>query len=516
MSNDASGDEFSKDDAVRGVLRGAGVVYAGLILETGLAFVAQRFAAVHLSLASFGNLLSGTAVLSVSATLAGLGLSAGVTRYLPRLDEPQRRSVAVYVMAISVVTSLAVGGVLYTTADVIAVYVFSDPSLSSSFRVFAVIVPFSVLLDLGVGGIRGQKVSRYRVYVKNIAQPGTRFVLIAIAVVIGAGEIGFIFSYAVPFVVGALLAVTLFWQTLGTKRDPKGAKQVMPELLRFSFPFTVSQLAGFLYQTIDVFLLLYFFGNESVAVYGVVYAFAQFMGLFSTSFGFLSTPISSQLESSDRIDEAISVQQTVARWITIASIAALVPMVVYAGDFIRLIYRPAYAEASSAFIVLVFGFGFKGVLLTHGSIIDALGRSKLAAANTAVAGVTNAAVNIVLIPRYGLLGAAATTTLSFLLLGGLPTAEVKYLTGKTTLSRGLLKLVLLGGVVSLLLVPVMLAVPRTLIWTVGTSAGFAVVYVAAIVVVIGLSEEDVMVIQSAQEEYGLSSELLDRVMRRFS
>jgi O-antigen/teichoic acid export membrane protein len=517
MSEGQDGDgEFTEDDAVRNVLKGAGVVYGGLLLEMALAFAAQRFAAVHLSLESFGNLLSGTAVLDIGATLAGLGLGSGLVRYLPRVDDPTKRALAEYTLVVSVVSSLLVSVALYTAADFVATVLFDTPSFATSFRVFAAVIPFSVLLSVGVGGVRGQKVSRYRVYVKNVAQPGTRFLLVMIAVVVGAGELGFLAGYAGAFVVPAILAVLLFWWTLPSERDHGNARTLAPEFLGYSLPLTVGQLASFLYRSVDVFLLLYFVGSESVAAYGVAYALAQLIGAFSTAFSYLSDPVSSQLEADDRIDEALSVQRTVARWLVIVSIGAAVPMAVYAADFIRLVYRPAYAVAGPALAVLAVGFALKNVLLTHGSIVDALGRSKLAAFNTTAAGVANLAANLVLIPRYGALGAGIATTLSFAVLGVLPTVEVWYLTGETALSRDALAPALLAVPVTAVAVPGMLAVPRTLLWTLATSALFAVGYAVAVVVVLGFSETDVMVVRSIEAEYDVPLGPLDAVVRRFS
>jgi len=48
---------FTKDDAVRDVFREVGVVCIGLVLEMGLAFTAQRFAMIYLSIDKFGNLI---------------------------------------------------------------------------------------------------------------------------------------------------------------------------------------------------------------------------------------------------------------------------------------------------------------------------------------------------------------------------------------------------------------------------------------------------------------------------
>jgi O-antigen/teichoic acid export membrane protein len=508
--------EFTQDDAVRGILKGAGVVYAGLILNMGIAFVAQRFAAVHLSIGGFGSLLSGTALLDVGAVIAGLGLASGLTRYLPRVDESRKRSLVKFAFLFAVPFSLVVAVPTVIFADAIATRVFNDPEIAISLRIFGATIPFAAILNLSIGGIRGQMVSRFRVYIKDILHPSVRFGLIMVAVVVGAGQAGFAAGYAVPYAVGAVVAVGLLWRVLPAGGGLQAGKRVLPEMVRYSLPFTVTGLAGFVYRSIDIFLVLYLLGSRAVGMYGVAYAFAQLIGMFSTAFSYLSTPVSSQLESDDRVDEAVAVQGTVARWVLIATTAALVPMAVFASDFLRLIYRPAYGTAGSVLIILIVGFAIKNVLQTHGPILEALGKSKLAAFNTASAAIVNVIANLALIPRFGIEGAAVATTLSFVVLGALPTVEVWYYTNLTSLSRQVLAPGLIAIPLTIGFVPVFQAIPRTLLWVLFTSSVFAVVYVTAVVVVSGFTRADVMVIRSVEDKYGIPLGPLDAILRRYS
>lgn len=516
MTDDEDESEITKDDAVRDVFRGAGVVYVGLVLEMGLAFLAQRFAAVYLPVGGFGNLISGTALLDVGAVLAGLGFAAGLARYLPRVERNQQRPLAKYALTFVLAASLIVAVPTVVFADLIATKIFGEPGLTASLRVFGGAIPFAALMNFGIGGTRGQKISRFRVYVKNILHPGTRFLLIIVAVVMGAGELGYAAGYAIPFVVGGVTAVALFWRSLPNESDTSGARDVFPEFLSYSLPFTVTRLSGFVYRSLDIFLLLYFIGNRAVGAYAVAYAFARLISMFSTAFSYLSTPVSSQLEDDNRVDEAVSVQTTIARWTTIVTIGALVPMMFFAAEFLRFIYRPAYATAAPTLAVLVVGFALKNVLVTHGPIIEALGKSKLAAFNTTSAAVVNTIANILLIPSYGILGAAVATTLSYVVLSVFPTLEVKYYTGKTTLSRPVIEPMLVAIPLIILTVPVFRLVPASFLWTIGASGTFALVYAASVVVVLGFKPADVMIIRSAEEKYGIPLGSFDAVIRRFS
>lgn len=507
---------LTQDQAVRDIVKGAGVVYGGLVAQMALAFLAQRFAAVHLSISGFGGLTTGTALLNLGGIVAGLGLSSGLTRYLPRIDDDEKRPLATYMFLLTIPTALALAAVTVLYADFIAAEIFRDPSVAVSIQVFGAAIPFAAIMNLAIGGIRGQKISRFKVYVRNLLHPSARFALIIVAVVVGANQAGFAFAYAIPFVVGAAIATVLFERTLPDDGDSDAARERFPDVIRYSLPFTVSGLAGFVYRSIDIFLLLYFIGSAAVGIYGVAYAFARLLAMFSTAFNYLGTPVSSELESNDRIDEAIAVQSDVARWLTIASAAALLPMVLFAEELISLIYRPGYAAGASALVVLSFGFAAKSVLQTHGPLLEALGLSKLSAINTTSAAIVNLGLNLLLIPRYSYTGAAIATTASFIVLGGLPVLEVKYYSGRTAIGwsvAGPLMVLLPFGVGAFFLSSL---VPGTLLWIGLFGAGFAAFYVLGILAALGLTPTEVMVIESFQDRYGINSSVLSFIVRRFS
>jgi O-antigen/teichoic acid export membrane protein len=222
------------------------------------------------------------------------------------------------------------------------------------------------------------------------------------------------------------------------------------------------------------------------------------------------------LEDDDRVDEAVAVQETIARWIVIATTAALVPMALFAADLLALIYRPAYGDAGLVLIILIIGFAIKNVLQTHGPILEALGKSKLSAINTTAAATVNVVVNLALIPKYGIEGAALATTLSFIVLGALPAIEVWYYTGVTSISRRVIKPIILALPLIAIAVPTFEMVSRTLILVVAASAGFALFYFVTIIVVLGFTREDVMVIRSIEAKYDISLGPFDAILRRYS
>lgn len=502
--------------AIRDVAKGASVVYAGLFLELLIAFLAQVLAARYLSVSEFGGITTGTALLNIGSIVAGLGLASGLTRYLPRIGEEKKRPLTTFVVAIAVVSSSLVGVTTILGAEFLATDVFGNPEVAVSIRIFGAAIPFAALLNVGIGGIRGQKHSLYQVVVKNIAHPLVRFALVIGAVVYGFGEAGLASAYAIPYILSALIALFFLYRTL-----PSSGRSfdvgLTAEVARFSLPFTLSGVAGFVYRSIDIFLILRFLGSFAVGLYGVAYAAVSFMGMFSTAFNYMGAPVASELESDGNVEEVMRVFRSVARWLVIGSVCALVPLFVFSTEFISIIYRSKYTGGGPALSILAVGFAVKNVLSIHGPILTALGRSKTLSFNSVVAGIANVVLNLVLIPAFGIEGAAVATVLSFLLRDTLATAQVWYLLETTPITWTALRPVVVAApLLAAFAGYVAPAIPTTLLWLLAATGAFGVVYLGGVLLAFGLSDTEVMLIRSAEEQYGIDLTPIDPIIHRLS
>lgn len=491
------------NQAIRDVVKGAGVVYIGLFLELLIAFVAQVLAARYLSVSDFGGITTGTALLDVLSIAGGLGLAAGLTRYLPRVDDEEKRSLATTAVIATSVVSFTLGAVVSFNASFIAREVFGDVTVTSSIRIFGAAIPFAALLNTAIGGIRGQKQSLYQVYVKNFLHPVVRFLFVIGAITYGLDQSGLASAYAAPYVISAILALLLLYRSL-----PRSSFSLNNRLAKnvasYSLPFTITSVAGFVYRSIDIFLILHFLGSFAVGVYGVAYAATHFMRMFSTAFNFLGAPVASDLEHGGDVDEVIHIFQSLSRWLVIGSVCMLVPLGVFSGDFISIVYQSKYDSGQFTLTILAVGFAVGNVLGIHGPIIQALGYSRVLMLNSIAAAVSNIILNIILIPKFGISGAAVATVFAYLLRDGLATIEVRYYLGTTsigwsTLGPTILSVPFLGGV-SLFIAP---AIPGTFLWVLGISGILTFLYGSGVLFMFGLSETEVMIIRSAEDKYNI-------------
>lgn len=506
-----------RDQALRDILKGATVVYVGLLLEVLIAFLAQVLAAKFLSLEGFGGITTGTALLDIGAIVATLGFGEGLTRYLPRREAAEKQSLARTALLVTGVVATILGGAISLNAHTVAAVLFNDPAVTASIRIFGATIPFAAVLTVAIGGFRGQKISRYRVYVENLLRPTVRFVLVVCAVLLGLGQAGFALAYAIPYAVGAAVAVVLFARSMSGlfsswSLDIRGST----DAIRYSLPFTATGAATFVVRSIDIFLILSLRGSAAVAVYGVAYAAARLVTMFSTAVNYLATPVSSELEVTDGTAGLISINDVLLRWLVVASIPTLVPFVLFPTEFISIVYRPRYATGAAVMTLLAVGFGVHNVLSTLGNVHRALGNASELAANSVVAAVVNLGLNLVLIPRLGIFGAGIATVVSYLLMDLLMVVELLLNQGELGVGATALNPLLVGAPlfgVAALLAP---TAPGTLVGIILFSAGFGLVYLVAVVVVLGFTPEEAMLVHSAEERLGFEGSPAGWLVDRFS
>lgn len=504
--------------AYRDVARGAGVTSVGMVLEYLLAFVVQVIAATYLSLSDFGGIVTGTAIINVGLLIGSLGLATGVARYLPRTaDRGERLAYVHSAFAVVLPLSVLVGAAVSLNAGFVAGEILGDPAVTDSVFVFGLAIPAAATLRVTLGSIRGQGISRYQVYVQNLLQPLSRFVLVVVATLWGLGQAGFAVAYALPYVLACGIALWLLRLALqgfhGLDRPDYGKVE---ELVVFSAPQSVASLAWFMVRSVDIFLIVAILGSGAVGVYGVAYGLAQVLLVVSTAFSFLGMPVSSSLDSSEDRTRLLRVNETLIRWLVVASVPAVFPFLVYPADLLRFIYRPAYAAGGAALAVLAIGFASHNVLSPAPSMLKSTGRTKLHMMNNVVAATFNLGLNLYLIPRYQLVGAAVATAFAYVAADLLGLVELKLLEGFTPVSRRTVAPAVLG-------VPVLYAgaivaeyVPVDILSVLGLTVAVGVAYLLLFVVVVGFLPEEVMVAEETQDRFGIDVPFLDSILERFS
>jgi O-antigen/teichoic acid export membrane protein len=415
---------MSDQEGTVGRLATSGVlILLGFSLSSGLTFVLSIVLARTLGPDQYGLLEIGRIYFLFVSTLTLVGLHNGVSRYLSRTEViPEQRDLFLSGLHVVVVFSVAASTVTYVFAGDIASDLLRVPASKPVLQVFAVAIPFAALLNLGTGVVRGLEQTRPKVLFRDITLP-----VLLIAFVVGLRYLsvqpaGYAIAFVLAFFFASAGSVLYVVRQISVRRIIP-AQSFHRELLTFSLPIGISGIMNATLSRIDVFLLGFLTASSGgIGVYRAVYPLARFLIVVLEAFNYLIMPMISRLSEQDRMDEIARLYRMVTNW----AAALGGPLVFYLlfdpESAVQIAFGAEYLRGARSLQVLAVGFYVAVITGPNSNTLVSLGETKLLAATNALAVVFNIGLNVVLIPEYGILGAAVATTLSLAAVNGLQIA----------------------------------------------------------------------------------------------
>ena len=505
---------MDRDSAVNTLFKGGAVLFFGLVFDLGISFVAQLLIARYLGAVNYGAISIGTALLTMGSVLVIMGLDTGIARYMPRYDDSAaKQGVVLSGLGLALPTAFVVSFLLIWRAEWLAAVAFDAPETAPVIRVFAAAIPFAAFVRLSLGVVRGMQWSLPKAAIQNVAIPLSRFSLVAAGLALGLGVFELAFAYTLPFVIGSAIGLYYVWKTpIRFVRTPS----ILPyrELLAFSMPLIVTTVMLKILNDIDTFLLGYFRQTADVGIYNVIYPLGELLTVGLSALSFIFMPIISDLHSDGKHGEMRRIYQVSTKWNFMLTLPIAVMMVLFPTIVISLTFGEEYLPGASALSILGIGMFVHSVMGLNGSALTSIGKTRLIAIDNVVVAATNVVLNVLLIPEYSYYGAAFATTFSYVLLNTLYSVQLYRATGVQPFSRAMVRP---GAIAFVLIAGLYLLtsqfVPVTAITLAVLFGAFLACYGLAIVRFGGIQREEVMIINSLEEQFGVDLEPIKRVVR---
>jgi len=182
------------------------------------------------------------------------------------------------------------------------------------------------------------------------------------------------------------------------------------QLFIWTWPFTLLTFFS-IYNRIDTIMLPHFRGFEETGYYSVAYKFWDFLAFLPAVVGISLFPYFAERLSVGAKEDARRIIETYTRYMIALAVPISVGAFMVSGDIVRAFYGPEFLPASTALWLLIAAVS---VLLVY-SPVNSLILSQQTKAATWITGFTllfNFTTNIIFIPKYGFIAAAATTLAS--------------------------------------------------------------------------------------------------------
>lgn len=356
-------------------------------------------------------------IFGVFQLISKFGIPNSAARYVSKYkeeDQSKLSEVIYYSLLINIVSILSVCIFVYMFWGHIINYM-EYPELKNFliggilFVVFSSLHSYITILTQGLEKIR---VSSLLGIVSSIVKT----IASTVFVFLGFGVIGAISGYLISFIVSSVIGFA-YLSYYGFKNDlynlDDSDSAIGRKILRYSVPLASTSAAHTMDDRIDTLLIAFYLGPAAVGFYvlskrivSVIQAPVSALG-FTISPSYESTRVNKGEESSARIyEKALSD-------VMLLYVPAALGLFVVSPHVIEYIFGNAYLDAAPVLRILSFYIVLQAITNITSSGLDYMGSAKERAVSLWVSAILNIGLNIYLIPRMNIEGAAIATGISY-------------------------------------------------------------------------------------------------------
>ena len=504
-------------DSLKKMAVGTSIILIGTIVSMLFEFLSRILIIRSTSTAEYGIFSLALVVLNIAVIVATLGLQDGATRqiayYRGRDDHERVYSTVVSSLELTAVAGIVSAIVMYATAGLVA-DVFNMPQLGGVIRIFAIGVPFFAAIRVLVAVYRGFDSVKERVYFNDLMQFTLRIVLLVVVVYLGLSVEWVIFAYLVPIVVTGIL-----FARYAVRKFPAVKTSFVPvrwELLVLSVPLLINGVLNQFMAWTDTLMLGYYKTAEIVGLYNGAVPVAQMISVILVSMTFMYVPIISKLYSKGKMEEMKRSYAVLTKWVFSATLPGFFLVFLFPSAVLTVLFGAEYSASAVALQILALGFFVHTFLGPNGMTMIAIGKTRVLMWFSGISVVVNVVLNVLLIPQFGMAGAAVASVATITTANILTSLKIYQYSGIHAFTWNYIKPVAVavvlcggfyyatGGVVAASIVNLIMLFVL-----------FVVMYAVALVVTKSIDHEDAQMLLQVEKRCGVNLTPLKKLIGKF-
>jgi O-antigen/teichoic acid export membrane protein len=485
------------------ISRQSGVFFAGTLFSVASAYFFKIYLARVLGAEGLGLYALGITLVGFLGVFNALGLPQAAVRFVSVYTASGKHNHLYAFIGGSVLlllgSNLLLGGLLLLVGPWFASRFYRTPSLSGYLPLFAGIMLLGCMTTFLGQVLAGFKDVARRTVITNFVGNPLTILFSVVLIVAGLGLRGYLLAQLGSALVVLLLLVTAIWRIAPAKtgRASGVTSEVSGAVLSFSAAaFGIGIMEFFLAQADKVVIGLWLNARE-VGIYAMATAIVTFVPVVLQSVNQIFSPTIADLHSRGQTEMLARLFQTLTKWVLGLTLPLATAVVVFAQPLMRVFGK----DFESGWPILVVGVVGQLVNCGVGSVGYLLlmsGHQNRLVKIQAVMTVVTVALNLVLIPGLGIMGAALAAATTNVISNVWYLRQVRHSMGISPYNRGYKQM----------LIPTLAMVSTTVLlrtqWIsikpfwIGFLLGLAVAYVVFILVMLalGLDEDDRLVVSS--------------------
>lgn len=482
--------------------KGGGITFAGTLFAYAMRLVMGIVLARFLGSEQFGLYSLALTASELAAGLALLGLHSALVRYVSffasRQDAEGLWGTLQIGIGVSTALSVLFGIGLYVGAGPIAERLFHEPRLVPLLQLISLVVPFLNLSNTAASATRGFNKMQYTAIAQDISHPVIKLILILIVVLATGGldAAKVLDAHIVAVVIVSVMLLHFLNNLFPLRRSLQAARRETREIFGFALPLYLDYVIQTFRGSIQTVLLGALNTVTAVGIFTVA-AMVNMVGtMFHQSIVTASMPIVSGLYGRGEQEQMAHFYQIMTKWTFTLNLPLFLIVLLFSEPILS-IFGEDFVGGAMALTILAWGnLVFAGVGIC-GVIINMTGHTVFNLVNSIILLVLTLGLNVLLIPRWGVVGAATAASAAIITVSLLRLLEAFFVFRLLPYNASFVKPVV-AGLVTLVTAWVIRQAFRTeanLVYAAMNVSILLAVYVGSILL-LGLSEEDRRVLAS--------------------
>ena len=352
------------------------------------------------------------------------------------VNPAKRKGTIIASMGLPLLCATAMAVILRFSSDDIAQLLFRKPALAEVLHLFAYGLPFTVLMTIISSLLQGSHVMKYSVTVRDLIQPSANVLLLGIffyaSYTLSGAIVAYILSQLVACAFGLKYSLNLFPEL--------GQREVRPvfevgKLLCYSLPLLFVGFLQYLLAWTDVLMLGVMGATKEVGIYRAASEVPFVMTLFLFATNSIYAPLSAKLHEDGETERLSKILKITTRWVIMATVPIFL-FLVFSSREVMSLFGTEYVESGSiVLIVLATGQLVNCATGGVGLTLTMTGKQNIELVNSLCSLLLNVLLNFILIPLYGVLGVAISSSAAQVSVNVLRAMQVRRIYAMNAYSR---------------------------------------------------------------------------------
>lgn len=344
--------------------------------------------------------------------IAGLGIDSAMIKYIAENheNEPKIKEYISSGIIGTILNGSIMGLLLYMLSGYISIKFFHNPEMIPLLKITAFCLPFIAAQKMVLGSLVGLKNMKLYAITNISLNILVMIVSIFLVMLLNMEVRGAVIGFVAPTIIIGLLSLITTRKYFTT--NSLNFKKTLKEVSIFGFYATLSSSIGQLNSEINTLMIGHFMDKTMVGYFAVAALLIEGMRLIPNSVETVTFSHISSYYGSKNYENLNKYINGIMLKVFIINIAESLGLLLLGQFLIEMLFGKNFLPAYQPLLILLVGCSIYAPVLAISGVLPAIGKIKLESKIFIICTITNILFNILLIPKYGMMGAAIASSFS--------------------------------------------------------------------------------------------------------